>query len=359
MVDFVTTWGAKAELPVAFFLKHLGISRSKFFDWKKRYGCENLHNGCIPRDFWLEDWEREAIVDFYCQHPREGYRRCCYMMIDADIVAVSPATVYRVLKASGVMRRWAGKRSGKGQGFTQPTAPHEHWHVDVSYVNIRGTFYYLCSVLDGYSRSIVHWEIRESMKEQDVAIVVQRAREKHPEETPRIISDNGPQFTSREFKEFVRISGMSHVRTSPYYPQSNGKLERFHGTIKAECIRPKTPLSLEDARRVVEHYVRHYNEVRLHSAIGYITPSDKLHGREKQILAERDRRLEQARERRRAARQSERNDSQRENPFPFDHTNTASQGRRGCQVEPGIKSEVTSGFMPEVHLTEPMARATG
>src|SRR5215470_7084207 len=96
---------------------------------------------------------------------------------------------------------------------------------------------------------------------------------------PRIISDNGPQFIARDFKEFIRISGMTHARTSPYYPQSNGKIERWHKSLKGECIRPGTPLSLEDARRLVEGYVEHYNNVRLNSAIGYITPKDMLAGR--------------------------------------------------------------------------------
>jgi transposase InsO family protein len=185
----------------------------------------------------------------------------------------------------------------------QPLSAHEHWHVDVSYVNVCGTFYYLISVLDGCSRFIVHWELRESMKESDVEIVLQRAREAFPGETPRIISDNGPQFIARDFKEFIRLSGMTHVRTSPYYPQSNGKLERWHGTLKRDCLRPNVPLSLDDARQLVESFVHHYNHVRLHSAIGYVTPADKLAGRETAIFAERDRKLEAARERRRQARQ--------------------------------------------------------
>jgi putative transposase len=109
-----------------------------------------------------------------------------------------------------------------------PSRPHEHWHVDIAYLNIASTFYYLCSVLDGHSRSIVHWEIRESMPEPDVEIILQRAREKYPQEQPRIISDNGPRFIARDFKEFIRISGMCHVRTSPYYPRSSGKIERRH-----------------------------------------------------------------------------------------------------------------------------------
>jgi putative transposase len=122
-------------------------------------------------------------------------------------------------------------------------------------------------VLDGYSRGIVHWDLRESMKEADIEVILERAKEKHPEAKPRIISDNGPQFIARDFKEFIRISGMTHVRTSPYYPQSNGKLERWHKSLKRECIRERTPLSLEDAKRLIQEYADHYNEVRLHSAI--------------------------------------------------------------------------------------------
>jgi putative transposase len=137
------------------------------------------------------------------------------------------------------------KPSRKGTGFEQPLQPHQHWHIDVSYINICATFYYLCSVLGGYSRGIVHWDLRESMKKADIEVILERAKEKHPEAKPRIISDNGPQFIARDFKEFTRISGMTHVRTSPYYPQSNGKLERWHKSLKRECIREKTPLSLE------------------------------------------------------------------------------------------------------------------
>src|SRR5207247_8271032 len=111
---------------------------------------------------------------------------------------------------------------------------------------------------------------------------------------------------AKEFKEFIRLCGMTHVKTSPYYPPSNGKIERFHKTIKGDCIRTETPLTLEDARRVVARYVEHYNTVRLHSAIGYVTPQAKLEGRDKEILAERDRKLEAARERRKEKRQAAR-----------------------------------------------------
>jgi len=286
------------------FVRWTNLSSSKFYDWRKRYGKVNEHNAWIPRDHWVEDWERDAIMAFHKENPLEGYRRLTFMMLDADRVAVSPSSVYRVLRKEGLLRRWNGKPSKKGTGFQQPQKPHEHWHIDVSYINLCGTFYYLCSILDGCSRFIVHWEIRESMKESEVEIILQRAREKHPEAQPRIISDNGPQFLARDFKEFIRISGMTHVRTSPYYPQSNGKIERWHQSIKAECLRKKTPLSLADARSVVIGYVDHYNTVRLHSAIGYVTPKDKLEGREKTIFDERDRKLQEAREQRKLRRQA-------------------------------------------------------
>jgi transposase InsO family protein len=263
----------------------------------------NEHNAPIPRDFWLEDWERQEIIRFYLDHPLEGYRRLTFMMLDQDIVAISPSSTYRVLKKADLLKKWNGKKSLKGTGFVQPLKPHEHWHVDVSYINLCGTFYYLCSLLDGCSRYIVHWEIREQMTEADVEIILQRAKEKFPEARPRIISDNGPQFVSKDFKEFIKLSGMTHVRTSPFYPQSNGKLERFHQTIKGECIRPKTPLSLEDARRVAGEYIEHYNNVRLHSSIGYIAPADRLAGRHEKIFKERDRKLEEARELRKMKRQ--------------------------------------------------------
>jgi transposase InsO family protein len=303
-MDFVNGWSEKTEIPLCRFIGWVGIAKSKFYDWHARYGKVNEHNGKIPRDFWLENWEKQAIIGFHEEYPDEGYRRLTFMMLDSDVVAVGPTSVWRVLHEAGLLNPWNGKESKKGTGFVQPLLPHEHWHVDVSYINVCGTFYYLCSVLDGCSRFIVHWEIRESMTEAEIEIILQRAKETFPDARPRIISDNGPQFIAKDFKEFIRISGMTHVRTSPYYPQSNGKIERWHKSLKTECIRPGTPLSLDDARRLVGQFVEHYNEVRLHSAIGFVTPKDKLEGREKQIFTERDLKLEMAREQRKARRQA-------------------------------------------------------
>jgi putative transposase len=140
------------------------------------------------------------------------------------------------------------------------------------------------------------------MKEADAEILIQRARELYPEARPRIITDNGPQFIARDFREFIRLWQTTNVFCSPYYPQSNGKLERFHRTLKGQAIRAKTPLTLEDAKRIVGEFIGHYNRTRLHSAIGYIAPADRLVGRHLAIFTARDKKLEAAREARKLKR---------------------------------------------------------
>ena len=300
-MDFVRYWSGRTEILLGRLLTWLGIPSSNYYDWRKRYGARNRHNGQIPRSHWLLDWEKAAILAYQQEHPEEGYRRLAYMMLDADVVATSPSSVYRVLREARRLGKGTTYPSAKGRGFEQPGAAHEHWHIDVSYLNICGTFYYMCSILDGYSRYIAHWEIRESMTEADVETTLQRAREAFPGVTPRIISDNGPQFVARDFKTFIRLCGMTHVRTSPFYPQSNGKIESWHKTLKRECIRPETPLNLGDARRIVGRYVKEYNDVRLHSGIGYLAPRDRLEGRDQAIWHERREKLVLARLARHAA----------------------------------------------------------
>lgn len=296
----------KTELPQKQVIAWLGIAHGKFYDWKKRYGKVNEHNGWVPRDHWLEDEERQAILDFHELHPLDGYRRLAFMMIDENVAYASPSSVYRVLAQAGRLDRWNKKPSKKGTGFVQPLRPHEHWHIDISYLNLAGTFFYLCSVLDGASRAILEWEIRESMKEADVELILERARERFPGVRPRVISDNGPQFIARDFKEFIRLTGMTHWRTAPYYPQSNGKIERWHKSLKNDGVRPASPQTPHDAKRVVAAYVDYYNGERLHSAIGYVTPNDVLAQRQQEIWDERDRKLADAREARAERRQAAR-----------------------------------------------------
>lgn len=299
VILFVNDWKGKTGLSIRVFLRMIGLRESKFYDWGGRFRTPNQHNGKIPKGHWLRPDERQAILDYYGQHPDEGYRVLTYKMMDDKVVAVSPTTTYRVLSNAGLLRPWERKKSCKGTGFDQPSTPHEHWHIDISYLNILGTFYYLCSVLDGYSRYIVHWELRETMTEKDVEIILERAIAYTGRAADRLISDNGPQFIAKDFKSYLRLKGMKHVRTSPYYPQSNGKLERAQKTVKAEAIRKTVILSKEDAIDRLAEFITYYNEDRLHSGIGYVSPRAKMRGEEQGIWDRRDTMLKEARQSRR------------------------------------------------------------
>lgn len=301
-MDFLKRMKTLTTISFGNLLRWCELCPRKFARWRERYGKANEHNAPVPRDHWLEEWEKLAITEYARQHPMEGYRTLTFMMLDSDVAAVAPSTTYRVLKAAGLIGRGGTKPTKKGTGFVQPLTPHEHWHVDFSYLNIGAVFYFLCAVLDGCSRMIVAWDIRPTMREIDSEIVLQKARENYPDARPRIITDQGSQFKSREFKSFISQWQASHVMTSPYYPQSNGKLERFHRTIKEQAIRPLTPLDLDEAKRITGDFIDYYNTKQLHSAIGFITPKDRLEGRHQEIHKTRDKKLEDARERRKIAR---------------------------------------------------------
>jgi hypothetical protein len=139
VIDFVTDLAERTELPVARIVGWTGIQKGKFYDWKSRYGKVNEHNANIPRDHWLTDEERARIIAFHHQNPLEGYRRLTFMMLDADVVAASPSSVYRVLRGAGLLDRWNLAPSRKGTGFEQPDAPHRHWHVDIAYIKLSTT----------------------------------------------------------------------------------------------------------------------------------------------------------------------------------------------------------------------------
>lgn len=277
----------------------IGISNSKYYDWKNRYGEVNHHNAHKMKRRWIFQWEKEAIIKYAKKHPNEGYRRLTYMMLDEDIVAVSPSTVYRILKKAGLLNKWNRvKISKKGEGFTQPNKPHKHWHVDIKYVNFRGSFLFLISVIDGYSRYIVNHELRKNMEEYDVELIIQKALEKYPGVSPRVISDNGSQFISKDFSSFIKQVGLQHIKTSIAYPQSNGKIERFHRSISEEHIRKSSYINITDARKQISEYIEYYNTKRLHSSLFYLTPEDVLLDKTDEKLSVRQAKLDEARKRR-------------------------------------------------------------
>jgi transposase InsO family protein len=294
-VDFVEKIPPMIDYSLKTVISMIGIHSSKYYAWTDRIGEENHHNGATPKETWLLEWEKKTILAYARKHPGIGYRLMTYEMMDLDIVAVSPASTYRVLYAAGLMNKWnQSGTSRKGDGFDQPTAIHQHWHIDIKYVRLDGMFLYLISIIDGYSRYIVHHELRLSMMEYDVEITVQRALELFPGYHPRIISDNGSQFISKDFAKFLISVGLQHVRTSVAYPQSNGKIERYHRTISEECLRKSSLIDIEDARKQIADFIHYYNTKRLHSSLYYVTPEDVLCNRQEEILKGREEKLRMA-----------------------------------------------------------------
>ena len=129
----------RTEISQGQLLQWIGLWSSTFSNWSRHYGQAYEHNGWVPRDHWLQEWEKQRILEFHYDHPLDGYRRLTYMMIDANVVACSATTVYRVLRRAGVLRKHNGKKSLKGTGFTQPLVAHQHWHIDIAYLKEDGT----------------------------------------------------------------------------------------------------------------------------------------------------------------------------------------------------------------------------
>ena len=207
VVGTVTYLKHRADFPVNDSLRVLGLPRATYFRWANTKGKLPRPAAMVPKGHCLTPEERQAIEDYKRQHPEIGYRRLAYMMLDESLVAVPPSSVYRVLKQVGLSSRWTQVPGKDHQtGFKQPQRIHEHWHSDISYLNILGTHYFFISVLDGFSRYIIHHEVRLGMTTTDVEIVLERALAKLPSGTPRprLITDNGSQYVSTQLKAYLR-----------------------------------------------------------------------------------------------------------------------------------------------------------
>jgi transposase InsO family protein len=201
-----------------------------------------------------------------------------------------------VLKHADLLYRWKRSRS-VGVRPPDPTRPHERWHTDLMYLRVGEVWYFLVTVLDGYSRYVVHWDLLTSMTAADVRVVIQDALTTtgaHPE----VVSDNESQFTAKDFKELVRDFALEHIRIRTYHPESNGLLERFHRSTREALASPELA-NLSQARAIIGRWVRHYNKRRLHAALHYLPPAEYYAGDPAARLAERDRKLAAARTRRR------------------------------------------------------------
>jgi transposase InsO family protein len=296
----ITRLQEKTGLPLPVLLGFAGIPERTWREWQERRGVATRHNSNIPRGYYLTPEETEAIAN-YCRvacssHPEKGYRTLCWEMVDKNIAFVGESSVYNVINRYKLVQKWDQIGEQAGSGFVQPKAVHEQWHTDFSYIKIRGSFYYFVSILDGYSRRILNWRLCDTMESIQVEVLVTETKELYPEaKNPRLISDNGSQFISNDFKELLLMLEIGHTFTGANHPQSNGKLERFHRTLKTEHTRRSAYVDAEDARVRMALWLAYYNSERLHSAIGYLTPDDVFYGRRDTRLAERREKLHTAR----------------------------------------------------------------
>jgi transposase InsO family protein len=273
----------------------LDIRRSVYYEWRQR-AAERRLDDLVPgghcRSAILPE-EKEAVIGYALAHPKEGYRRLSWMMVDADVACVSPASVYRVLNDADLLYRW--KRSERvGEKPAAPTGPNQRWHTDLMYLRVGDVWYFLVSVLDGYSRYVVHWELLTTMRAADVRVVVQQALEANGLKEVEIVSDNGSQFTSADFKALVRQFELQHIRIRTYHPESNGTIERFHRSTR-QALADEDLRNLARARDLIGRWVRHYNEERLHASLHYLPPAEYHRGRPERRIAERRAKLERAR----------------------------------------------------------------
>lgn len=278
----------------------MGLPKARYYDWKKRAEADRLADvrsvGICPWALLSE--EMEAAIEFALAHPRDGYRRLCWQAVDEDVVCMSPSSFYRVLDDADLLYRW--KRSRKrGDPPSEPTGPNERWHTDLIYLRVADVWYtFLVTVLDAYSRYVVHWELLSSMTANGVRLVVQQAVEKTGAE-PEVVTDNGSQFTSKDFKEMVRLFELEHIRIRTYHLESNGRLERFHRSTRYALSEVELE-NLSRARILIGQWVEHYNHHRLHAALQYLPPAGyyEAAGDPEARIAERKEKLERARKRR-------------------------------------------------------------
>lgn len=279
-------------------LGRLGFPKSRYYAWRERARDERLDDlvpGARSSVYEILPEEREAIVAYALAHPRDGYRRLAWMMVDADVAYVSPSSVYRVLDDADALYRW--KRSSRsGTPPPEPQRPNERWHTDLMYLRIADTWYFLVTVLDAYSRYVVHWDLLTNMTAAEVRLVVGDALKKTGA-NPEVVTDNGSQFTAKDFKKLVREFDLEHIRIRTYHPESNGKLERFHRSTR-EALDELELENLGRAREIIGRWVDFYNTERLHASLDYLPPAEYWEGDPEARKQERRNKLERGRKRR-------------------------------------------------------------
>lgn len=294
---------SRSILGLGQLLKLYGIAKSTYHGWFDQDGrlCTTApERKSSPRSILPS--EEEAVVAYRMAHRHVGYRKLAWMMIDENVAYLSESSVYQILQKHDLITPWVRADHGETQKeySHKPRHPHHHWHMDIAYVKVGGVFYFLIMMLDGYSRYLLDWELMPDMLGRSVQEFTKRSKAKYPEARPKLITDNGSQFVSHDFKKLASRLELEQVFTRRNHPQTNGKIERLNGTVKNEAIRMNYPTSYQEAVQVLNDYVYEYNHQRLHAGVNYLRPADMFFGRGNQILEERKLKLKKMRSIRKA-----------------------------------------------------------
>ena len=287
MIAFVKRMERLEVMATGTILGRIGLNHRRYKRWCAKGDEPMVAVRPAPKEGPLTDEEKALIVAFYLQNRRHGYRRCAYMMQDRKLIGVAPSTVYAVLKEAGALR--PPRPATRPKGFEQPGAPHQHWHIDFTSFVVKACAWHLVSIIDGYSRCVLAWGLFDKASQGEAQLVLQKAIEKHNPKTLELalISDNGSQFKADGFQQVLKQHGIKSRFTSPYHPQSNGKIERWHKSLKHEAVYPGSPVTADELRAEIERFVESYNKERLHAAVGYVAPADVLAGKRDAILEQR------------------------------------------------------------------------
>ena len=290
-----------SQLGVRQTLRELEISPSTFYNWYRRYregGYDGLaRRRSSPRKFWnkIPDPIREQVVDIALENPDKSPRELAWHITDTQEYFISESSVYRILKACDLITSPAYIVMSAGDKFTNPTSRvNELWQTDFTYLKVLGWgWYYLSTVMDDYSRYIIAWKLATGMSADDVmatlneairATGVDKVQVRH---RPRLLSDNGPCYLSGKLKEYLTDQGLSHTRSAPYHPMTQGKIERYHRSMK-NIVRLQHYYAPWELESEITQFVEYYNNHRYHESLDNVTPADKYHGRAEQIISQRE-----------------------------------------------------------------------
>lgn len=288
----------QSDLPVKLTLEQLDLPKSTFYDWYSRYR-EDGFDGLLPRvnperKQWNEipPKEREEVVEEALEHPDKSPRELAFQITDNREWFISESSVYRILKSRDLVTSPTHIVMKAADRFKDPpTRVNELWQTDFSYLKVvHWGWYYLTTILDDYSRYIIAWELCKNMRSDDAQRVVSKALAitgLRPDERPKLLSDNGSCYVSGDLKEFLEEESITHIRGKPLHPQTQGKIERYHRTMK-NIIKLEHYYSPEELENKIAGFVDYYNNHRYHESLNNVTPADVYFGRDKEILAKRE-----------------------------------------------------------------------